>query len=392
MTQLDLPNQSTHVADAEQWLEAVVEVSRQIANLEALPVVLRSIVTLAMDLVSGDLAAVALLNGDRSELKVECFRARASYVDHPATCDTINSSIVMRAAREGRALCFPQDHTPDEATWDCDVLDQPIKAAAMMPLWLDGTSIGVLWVARHTADPFATADLNGLARLADQTVIALEHASMASRIQSIAITEERYRIAREMHDSLAQVLGYLNVQMQTLELHVRSGDCEKTLLELKAARRSIRLAQDDVRESILSLRTTLSNDLPLPTALEQYALEFGVHAGLNVYFQSDTPDPLMVTPLAVSEIVRIVQEALTNVRKHAGAQTVEINVAASVASLVITICDDGIGFDPRATILRHFGLSTMRERAQQIGGQFDVFSRPGAGTSIRLEVPLAPPY
>lgn len=388
----DPQGQFTPATNAEQWLEAVVEISRQIANLEPLPTVLNAVGTLAMDLVNGDIAAVALLNSERTYLNVECFRSRCASPNHPLVCDIINANIVMRAVRQGQALRFPQDQISGEAPWHCPVLNLPIAAAAIMPLRLDGTVIGVLWVARHTPAPFAGDDLAGLARLADQTVIALEHASMASRIQSIAITEERYRIAREMHDSLAQVLGYLNIQMQTLELHVCAGDQQRTLAELAEARRSIRQAQAEVRESILSLRTTLSDDMPLPAALEQYALDFGIHAGLNVYFQCDTPDHLPLTPLALSEIVRIVQEALTNVRKHAHAQNVNIDMTASATSLILTICDDGIGFDLDKAVKRHFGLSTMRERAYQIHGLLDVVSKPGEGTTVWLEVPLAPLY
>ena len=132
--------------------------------------------------------------------------------------------------------------------------------------------------------------------------------------------------------------------------------------------------------------------MPLPAALDQYALVFGFHAGLNVYFQCDTPDHLPLTPLALSEIVRIVQEALTNVRKHAHAQNVNIDMTASATSLILTICDDGIGFDLDKAVKRHFGLSTMRERAYQIHGLLDVVSKPGEGTTVWLEVPLAPLY
>lgn len=375
-------------SEATQWLEAVVDVSRQIANLEELPTVLQSIVTLAREIATADVAAITLLDHDQSRLVVQCFAAKRDHTEPPHTCNAINDSIIMRAIQEGRALCFPQNCHPDETTWHCSLIDQSIHAAAVVPLRLDNTSIGALVVARHAKEHFTSEDVNGLAHLADQTVIALEHASMTSRIQSIAITEERYRIAREMHDSLAQVLGYLNLQMQTLEMLVSAGNQQQALAELTTARQSIRTAQDDVRDSILSLRTTLSDELALPVALKEYVIEFGVQTGLDTHFHSSHAESPPVTPLANVEIVRIVQEALTNVRKHAQADTINVTIVVHQSMLEIAVIDDGIGFDVATDAPGHFGLSTMEERARQVGGVVNITSSPGAGTTVRLRVPL----
>ncbi len=374
---------------AAKWLEAVVDVSRQIANLEELPTVLKSIVDAAMQLVSSDVAVVALLNHNRSRLIIERFAARSSHSGTAQVGNTVDTPIISRAVHKGQALRFPEDRLEDEVSWYCPLLDQPVKAAAVVPLKLDGTPIGVLWVACHQPASFTRADVVRLSHLADQTVIALEHASMTSKIQSIAITEERYRIAREMHDSLSQVLAYLNLQMQTLELLVKAGDKDQLLAELATARRSIKVAHEDVRDSIVSLRTTLSDDLSLPDALKEYAIEFAVQTGLDIHFHSTTDATPPLTPRANVEVVRIVQEALTNIRKHAQATTVDVQIVAQAKDVVITVCDDGVGFDLTADKPHHFGLSTMRERARHIGGMTHVTSKVGQGTIVTLRVPLA---
>ncbi|MFQ3568135.1 MAG: ATP-binding protein, partial [Aggregatilineales bacterium] len=166
---------------------------------------------------------------------------------------------------------------------------------------------------------------------------------------------------------------------------------EAVLEEVRTSRVMIKAAQQDVRESILSLRTTLSEDLPLLTALEQYVLEFGAQTGIEARFEKANVLSVQLPPLAEMETIRIVQEALTNVRKHAQAAAVSVAVNASERYLSITICDNGIGLNLHQTERSHFGLATMRERAQKIGGTLTITSAPGAGTVIHVRIPLLEP-
>jgi signal transduction histidine kinase len=256
---------------------------------------------------------------------------------------------------------------------------------------LDGRSFGGLWVARQAGEGFTPEDLLGLEHLADQAVIAIEHALMAARLQSLAVTEERSRIAREMHDGLAQVLGYLSLEMQTLDALVRQKDQEAVLAELQQARRHILEAQADVRENILSLRTTLAGDLGLIPALRQYAEEFEVQTGIAARVGGDVEDVSRLSPLAEAQLVRVVQEALANVRKHARAEQVLVQLTPRNGCLRVTVSDDGQGFDAQAIGRTHFGLQTMRERAESVGGGLTVTSAPGTGTQVELWLPFVQP-
>ena len=133
-------------------------------------------------------------------------------------------------------------------------------AAAIVPLKLDNTAIGVLWVARLEPRHFSDTDLIYLESMADQVVISVQHGLMTSQLQSLSITEERARIARDMHDGVAQVLGYLNLQVQTLDTLLKQGKPEQLRNELAQMRQAVQTAHADVRENILSLRTTLSDE------------------------------------------------------------------------------------------------------------------------------------
>jgi two-component system nitrate/nitrite sensor histidine kinase NarX len=227
-----------------------------------------------------------------------------------------------------------------------------------------------------------------LERLADQAVIAIEHAVMTSRLQSLAVIEERSRIGREMHDGLLQVLGYLSLETQTLESLVRQGNLDALQAELKKARESIKTAQADVRENVLSLRTTLAGDAGLIPSLRSYVEEFGLQAGIDVEFVDEIGTTPRLSPLAETQLVRIVQEALANVRKHARAQHVQVSLSPFDHSIRIMVKDDGIGFAAGEPTKNHFGLQTMHERAASFNGMLTIVSELNHGTRIELSVPF----
>src|SRR5690606_1600668 len=165
-----------------------------------------------------------------------------------------------------------------------------------------------------------------------------------------------------------------------------SCDLDAALAELQKARERINSAQADVRENILSLRTTLAGEVDLVQALRQYVEEFGIQTGIQTHFVSDLDEPTNLSPIGETQLVCIVQEALANVRKHAKARCVELRLSANDGRLDVSVIDDGVGFVPQST-RGHFGLETMRERSQSAGGELAVDSTPGKGTTIAFWLP-----
>lgn len=366
------------------WLDALVQIGQRIANMDETDIVLDTVVTLARNLAHADSAVLALLE-QSGELHCKFHVAKTGR--STSGCGIVESPAVRKAVREGRALRVPEDASIDSFY----ALGHETTACvgAIVPLKLNGTCIGALWTARAAIDePFTCTDLIGLGHLADQAVIALEHASMTAKLQSLAVVEERNRIAREMHDGLAQILGYLSLETQTIEALVRRGDDDAVLKELKVAREAIKSAHADVRENILSLRTTLAGDLSLTQALRQYVEEFGIQTGIETVWRDIGVDCSLLSPIEQAQCVRIVQEALTNVRKHADAASVTVEVSSDERWFEISIADDGVGLPLHTQSSRHFGLQTMRERAESVGGSFRLVSHPGEGTTISLRLPL----
>jgi len=206
----------------------------------------------------------------------------------------------------------------------------------------------------------------------------------------VATLEERERLARELHDSIAQVLGYVNLQAQTIQKWVVSGDTEKAKALLARLAEVAQGAHADVRESIRCLRTAESWSF-FP-ALRQYLVDFQAYHGIHTdLVLSNGLEDNTFKPAIGVQLLRVIQEALTNARKYSGAHGVKVVFERIDTTARITIADDGCGFDPETVEMRgndHFGLVFMRERMTQIGGALRIDTHPGEGTTVHLDLPL----
>jgi signal transduction histidine kinase len=260
------------------------------------------------------------------------------------------------------------------------------------PLHRGAQTIGQLAVASRRARGFGVDEVETLASLANQAAIAIENARLQGRLRELAVVEERERIAREMHDGLAQVLGYVNTKSQAVEGYLDRGmttEARAQLDELAAAARSLYV---DVREAILGLRSPVVGESGLVAAIEDYAARFADASKLAVVVEA-TPEArdLILSPATQAHVFRIVQEALTNARKHAGARRVSMGLAVADDRLVVGLEDDGGGFSgasPAADGWPHYGLDAMRERAAMIAATVEWSDRPDGGARVRLAVPV----
>ncbi len=217
-------------------------------------------------------------------------------------------------------------------------------------------------------------------------------AQLIEQQRVVATLQERERLARELHDSTAQVLGYVNIQAQAIQKWLVSGNTEKAQALLGRLEEVARYGHMDVRESILSLKAGTGQGWSFIPTLRQYLSDFQAHCKIRTElvlphgFEEGTLDSGSGV-----QLLRVIQEALTNARKHSGACTVRVTVDQDKSQVRINIADDGCGFDtdrssPDAD--RHFGLDFMRERMGQIGGSLKIASKPEAGTIVTLEAPI----
>jgi signal transduction histidine kinase len=215
--------------------------------------------------------------------------------------------------------------------------------------------------------------------------------AVQDRLNSQEVSEERLRIAQEMHDGLAQVLAYVNTKAQVVREHLRMGRTEEATKHLDQLAAAAREVYDDVRESIIGLRSA-AQESSAADSLRGYVAHWEAQNGITCRLHLETDR--QVPAGAELQVLRIVQEALANVRKHSRAGHADVRIEDAGSRIRITVEDDGIGFNPaelgRAEFPR-FGLSAMRERAESVGGRLQLDSAPGEGTRVTIEVPARSP-
>ncbi len=241
----------------------------------------------------------------------------------------------------------------------------------------------------RTVKTFRQGDKALLETLGQLLGIAVETLRLAAREREMAISEERNLVAQGLHDSIAQGLNYLNLQVQMLDSSVRDGRLDQAAEIVPALRTGVQESYEDVRELLLNFRSRLAED-DLVAALQAAADKFSRQTGVAVELRADA-DGAPFPREQQLQLLFIVQEALSNIRKHALASRVEI-VIDDGEDFRLAIRDNGVGFDPLLLAARgdsHVGVHIMHERAQRIDATLAVESAPGAGTTVLLRLPRA---
>jgi len=266
-----------------------------------------------------------------------------------------------------------------------------ITSAIYLPLTVRGTPIGV--VAVHDKLGADTRFDEGDVRLAESLVaraaIAVDLSERVSRDALRRVVDaqelERSRLARELHDETGQALTSILLGLKHLDDVVETDEAREATASI---RELVASTLQDVRRLAVELRPSALDDFGLVTALERLASNLSEQSELVVDLEARLGERRL-PPEAETALYRIVQEALTNVVKHADARRVSITLVRKDASAVVVVEDDGQGFDPASARAGALGFAGMRERVELIGGRLTVESAPGAGTTLVAEVRVA---
>ena len=353
----------------------------------SLDVVLKKVVEQAKNLVGSKYGAVSVI--DREGKILSFITSGISSKEREAIGPPpVGHGLLGVVLHEGQTLRL-EDLTRHPASHGFPANHPPMHSLLAVPIPCKGPFLGNLYLTEKLgAGGFSAADEETLTRFALQAALAIDNAHLHEQVADLAVAQERLRISHEMHDGLAQILGYVNTKVQAAELLLRREKSEEASAQLRELATAARQAYTDVRESIVGLRTLPGPKQTLGDVLHEYLQRWQEMSGIPTALTID-PD-IRLLPAAELQLVRIVQEALTNVRKHARASRASIDLRRRNGSVVATVTDDGVGFDSAATTrgeMPRFGLTTMRERAESIGGSLAVTSTPGAGTTVRAEVP-----
>jgi signal transduction histidine kinase len=350
---------------------------------ETMQIVLRETIGLA-GLESG---AVFLLDEENMMLRLVAHEALPDWVADHLTQVKVGDGLAGWVAKEGELLILddiahdPRPFVPRS--------EEVVKFYAGVPLKAHGDVVGVMNVSSSKPHELSAQQIALLVAVGQQLGVAIENSRLYQRIRYLATTEERSRLAREIHDNLSQLLGYLNLKAASAEQLLAEGQIEQARDSVREVKRIAQDAYTDARETIFSLRATTSGAGLLP-ALKEYLADYHTYYGLRSDLSIDDPSLAEFSANTEIQISCIIQEALTNVRKHAGATRVWLRFEPHGSGVRIVIRDDGRGFDPEQTRAiggLHFGLAIMRERAESVGGRLELNSRPGEGARVVVWVP-----
>lgn len=387
-----------HESREASRLRTVLEVGRKVTSILDLDRLLIETVKLMKDAFGYDLVSVSLSDPHDSEYfyHVACSDLTCDCYEGVRTRRHISSGMVGWVMRNKQTR-LANDVTLDPYFLSCE---NRTEAELDIPLMFNEQCIGVLGLESPYMNSFDPADVPVLEILADQIAIAIENARQTNRAREAAIAEERNRLARELHDDTVQSLAALNRQLDLLRCDISEGlgldACGATLPDpierrvdkiqdsLEATIQNLRLLSRDLRPQILQ-------DLGLREALDAMVSDIARSFKIDISF-SYQGEPRRLRPELELHFYRIAQEAMSNVVKHSHATQVSLLLDFQPEEVLLTIKDNGCGFDvpedlTRLTRTGGMGVINMRQRMREIGGCLRINSSPGQGTHLVLSVP-----
>jgi signal transduction histidine kinase len=370
----------------EEEARALYELGLQIVSLQSTDATLRSIVEHAREMLGGETAVLCRADGTGRGATLASSSGPPEAFRGPQAQPRPQPSSAHAAGQGASARCSlrPEAQCPE-------LYEEYCVSHLSAPLVGGPSVIGALCVSSRTPDGFNAQQGHLLGRLADMAAIAISNARLLEGERNLAVLEERGRLARDMHDSLAQVLGYIHLKAQAAQHTLSQQDVVGAGEELNEVASLAHEAYVDVRETIEGLRHTGSPSAGIIATLRQCLQKFSEQSGVRVELEVDESAVPQFTPEAEAQIARVVKEALTNVRKHANADTVWLRVCGRGPDFIICIEDNGRGFEPALVQRRGgqgLGLQIMRERIDRLGGRFSVDSGAECGTRIRICFPI----
>jgi len=256
-----------------------------------------------------------------------------------------------------------------------------------LPIKIGRDILGVLDLIGTGTRPFADIDLFTIWPLTDQVAIALENARLHRDLSELAVIDERNRIAREIHDTLAQGFAGITMLTEAARLSLKEGEAEHVDTLLERIRNLAKEKLAEARRSVQALRPNVTLRENLETLirgeLAEISRDMSIETSLDVSGEEKMPSPEIKMTL-----LRICQETLNNIRKHARASQVKIALTYNSNAVAFYVEDDGAGFNPQTPTTNSYGLTFIRERARLVGGSVVVNSEVGKGTKIYVNIPL----
>lgn len=376
---------SQHVQPVDRAVAFLLDIQVQLRNAPSVPELMDTAVE-QLHRVPGTIAAWIYQRDERGALRLVHSWEIAANSTEPIPESELGQLLHQR---------WIAAHRADQSADDFAVAFVPdgFPRQTVAPMLLHGEMIGAIVVERRDAElfPYELADLAAITTVAANTSQSLQILVLRSRIAEqelqTDVEQARREFGRTLHDGIVQDLAYMNLKLEMLER--RAGAEMPELSEsIEAIRKQVNLSITNLRSMITDLRRRHS---PAPGITAQLR-DFSAHIPDPASHERDHEERngMELAPEIEKAVIGIVREAIQNIRKHANASDVRVEVQLEDEELLVTVADDGVGFGDRFPVIRegHFGMEQMRELAEDMGGSLLVESVPGSGTRVHARIPL----
>jgi len=366
-------------------LEILYDVATNINAASNVKDLLSRFVHILKDIVNADAAAVRLLNDDGTMDLIASIGLSAEAVEHernmPADCSICGSVI------SGGQIRIINSTAPCQKAIGHNLLDNTNAGHIAVPLRFQDKVVGVYNLFVSSSDHFISQDTQNLLSLIGSHLgTAIEKTQLEQKARRVLVMHERTMIANELHDSLAQTLASLRFQVRVLDETLQQSGEYQSIHGIEQVEHSLDEAYTDLRELIAHCRTPIAEQ-GVVNSIEKLISRFRKETDIHILLQNEWNNARLPANMEM-HIYRIVQEALTNIRKHSSANNVRVLLHADIhGEFRILVENDGKGFEQQKSSGHkgeHIGLTIMKERAKHLGGELDLESDPEEGTRIEV--------
>ena len=384
-------DQTQELEQNNRQLSTLYQVSTFLHQSHALEQTCEGFLRQVMALTGAAAGSVRLLDAARGKIDA------VAQVGLPDALQTLTHCASTEACFCGQSVQQPETvlHHQDRSAWlPMQMLTLPCRQqgfthVSVFQIRSSQQTLGVFNLLFQQETPPSSETRQLLETLGSHLGVAIENARLAARERQFAVLEERNLMAQDLHDNIAQSLSFLNLQVQMLESALAAGQTEQAQENLAFIRTGVQESYEDVRELLLNFRARIHKQ-ELQDAIRTLVSRFEQQSGVATHLTL-SGDGLPLDPQQQLQVIFILQEALSNVRKHAQATHVEVQIR-NQDDFVMTIADNGRGIDNQemqARQTRHVGLAIMAERASRIQAQVTVGRQAQGGTLVTLTLPKA---
>ncbi len=395
--------QENQILEANRYLLALNAIAATVSQTLNLEFILNSALDKTLELIKAEAGGIFLLDEKSQTLSYRVYRGLSEQFIKRTANLALGEGIAGTVAMQGKTMVVDDISKDPRVSRQLAVVEEELKAFVCVPLMSKEKVVGVLNIASREPRAFSQQEVQLLTAIGHELGIAVENARLYQELQLkeemrtellrriiSAQEDERRRLARELHDVTSQDLATLAVRLEALATAAgsRSNNMDT---QLEAVKSLLAATSKEVHRLVYGLRPSLLDDLGLPAALRSCAHGSLDAAGVEVHFEVAGEEKRLPPQVEIA-LFRIAQEAITNIARHARAESAYISLEFKEKSVFIQVEDDGIGFDlsqvcGSAGTGKGMGLLSMKERAELLGGTLTIDTKLGGGTRVAAEVP-----